>query len=418
MALLHATAQAARPLGLGVLALHVHHGLLPEADAWVEHLQRQCGDWAAQGLPVRLRWCQLEGRPSQGESVEAWARRGRYAALARMAREGGAKLVLLAHHRRDQAETFLLQALRGGGVAGLAAMPQQVEREGLLWIRPWLQQPREAIEAYVQAHGLSFVQDPSNDDHGFARNRLRHLVMPALTAAFPDAEDVLSAAARQAQQARECLAALADMDLELVADNGELRLPRLVALPRSRQLNLLRHWLWQHCGRGPSDALLQRLVRELPAEPPASWQAGVHVLHRYRGRLRCEAAGQGAMVHTAVEPMVVTLASPGRHRLPGWPGCVHVRPVAEGGVAPARLQACIARTRSGGEQFQLKPGGIPRSLKKQFQAEGVPAWRRSGPLLWRGDALLFVPGLGMDARQWAAPGEPQLALEWVPDAAG
>jgi tRNA(Ile)-lysidine synthase len=419
-ALLHATARAARAQGLRVVALHVHHGLLSVADAWVEHLQRQCLEWNAQGLPVELRWCRLQGRPARGESVEAWARKGRYRALTRMAHEAGAGLVLLAHHRRDQAETFLLQALRGGGAAGLASMPRQVLRDGLWWVRPWLQQSREAIEAYVQAHGLAFVEDPSNEDHGFARNRLRHQVMPALSAAFPDAEASLAAATRQAQQARECLSALADMDLGRVAQGDQLCLAELAKLSPARQMNLLRHWLWQCCGRGPSEALLQRLVLELPGEPPASWQAGEHVLHRYRGLLRCEPAGQGAMaVQQAPPPAVsVSLSSPGRYRIPGWSGWLELRPVPQGGIAAHRLQGCEARARLGGEQFQAKPAGIPRSLKKQYQAEGVPAWRRGGPLLWLGEDLLFVPGLGIDARQWAPSGELQWALEWVPDAAG
>ncbi len=418
-ALLHATARAAQALGLRVLALHVHHGLLPEADAWVEHLQHQCADWARQGLPVALRWCRLEGGPGRGESVEAWARRGRYAALSRMAREGGATLVLLAHHRRDQAETFLLQALRGGGAAGLASMPRQAVRDGLPWARPWLEQPSEAIDAYVQAHGLTHIQDPSNEDHGYARNRLRHRVIPALTAAFPQAEQALGAAARQAQQARECLQALAEIDLRAVAEGHELRLPSLAALPQARQANLLRHWLLQHCGRGPGDTLLQRLLSELfESDAPACWPAGEQVLHRYRGRLRCKLAGRDPREMPVHEEQPVYIDGPGRQRLDAWNGWLEVHSVEKGGVAPARLRACIARARSGGEQFQLKPGGVPRSLKKQYQALGVPAWHRGGPLLWLDESLLYVPGLGVDARLWAPPGEPQLALEWVPDAAG
>lgn len=418
-ALLHATARAAQALGLRVLALHVHHGLLPEADAWVEHLQRQCADWARQGLPVELRWRRLEGSPRRGESVEAWARRGRYAALSRMAWEGGAALVLLAHHRRDQAETFLLQSLRGGGAAGLASMPRQAARDGLTWVRPWLEQPSESIDAYVQAHALSHIQDPSNEDHGYARNRLRHCVMPALTDAFPQAEQALVAAARQAQQARECLQALAEIDLTVVAEGHELRLPALAALPPARQANLLRHWLLQHCGRGPGDTLLQRLLSELYAsDAPACWPAGEHALHRYRGWLRCEPAGKDASLMSPPEEQLVSIGGPGRQRLEAWGGWLEACSVEEGGVAPARLQACIARARSGGEQFKLKPGGVPRSLKKQYQALGVPAWHRSGPLLWLDGALLFVPGLGLDARMWAPLGEPQLSLKWVPDAAG
>merc|ERR1739841_308703 len=112
-----------------------------------------------------------------------------------MARQAGADLLLLAHHRRDQAETLLLQALRGAGVAGLAAMPRQDWRDGVLWVRPWLDHPREAIEAYIAQHGLRHIDDDSNGDPRFARNRLRLQVWPALQAAFPQAKAALAASA-------------------------------------------------------------------------------------------------------------------------------------------------------------------------------------------------------------------------------
>ena len=121
-----------------MVALHVHHGLNPAADRWLAHGRALCERWARRGLPVEFAATKLAGGPGAGESIEAWARRARYRALRQMALERGIDLVLLAHHRRDQAETFLLQALRGGGVAGLSAMPGQVRREGVTWARPWL----------------------------------------------------------------------------------------------------------------------------------------------------------------------------------------------------------------------------------------------------------------------------------------
>ena len=189
-ALLHATVAEAAPLGLSVLALHVHHGLSANADAWLAHATALCRRWARRGLPVELVARRLDARPAAGESVEAWARRARYRALREMALARGVDLVLLAHHRRDQAETFLLQALRGGGVAALSAMPKVVRRDGITWARPWLEQPREAIDAYARRHRLRWIDDDSNDDDRFARNRLRLRVWPALVEAFADAEGV------------------------------------------------------------------------------------------------------------------------------------------------------------------------------------------------------------------------------------
>jgi len=126
-----------------------------------------------------------------------------------MALANGASLVLLAHHRRDQAETFVLQALRSAGVAGLSGMPREVERDGITWIRPWLDVSRDDVEAYVRKHRLKHVDDDSNTDTRFARNRLRRDVWPALTAAFPQAESALAAAADWAQEAQSCLSELA-----------------------------------------------------------------------------------------------------------------------------------------------------------------------------------------------------------------
>ena len=130
-ALLHATARAAASLGLEVRALHVHHGLLPEADAWWRALEGRCRRWRRAGWPVAFCGARVPGRPAPGDSIEAWARRARYRALAELAQGEGITLVLLAHHRRDQAETVLLQALRGAGAPGLSAMPKVVVREGI-----------------------------------------------------------------------------------------------------------------------------------------------------------------------------------------------------------------------------------------------------------------------------------------------
>ena len=201
-ALLHCTARMAAAAGVQVHALHVHHGLQPDADAWMAQVAAQCRRWRAGGLPVRFHGHRVLERPAPGDSLEAWARRVRYRALADLAQAAGCSLVLLAHHRRDQAETVLLQALRGAGPAGLSAMPALVQREGLTWARPWLDQPREAIVAYVRRWHLRVVVDPSNADDRHARSRLRQRLWPDLQLAFADAERALCAVARRAQEAR------------------------------------------------------------------------------------------------------------------------------------------------------------------------------------------------------------------------
>ena len=416
-ALLHATAHAAVGAGVQVLALHVHHGLQPGADRWLAHLRAQCRRWAAAGLPLRLDWRRLAGQPAPGDSIEAWARRGRYGALADMARVGGAELVLLAHHRRDQAETVLLQALRGGGPAGLAAMPREARREGLVWARPWLDQPREAIEAYVRRHRLSFIEDASNADPRYARNRLRLSVWPALIAAFPGSEAALSAAARRAQEAAECLRELAAADLASAGDaDGGLALHAWQAHSPARRANLLRFWLATCLPEGVPETLLQRLLLELPGAPGARWQTATGELRCHAGKLRLVAAPTEAP-SALPAALPIDLSRPGRHPVPAWGGAWDVERVAQGGVAAVRLRRVELRARVGGEQFQRAPDSLPRSLKKQFQAAGVPAWQRDGPLLWGDGELLCVPGLGIDARCCAAAGVAQRMLRWAPDAA-
>ena len=413
-ALLHATARAGRDLGIDVHALHVHHGLVAEADEWLGALRSQCQRWARAGLPVAFHARRLSESPAPGDSIEAWARRQRYQALAGMAREAGCTLVLLAHHRRDQAETLLLQALRGGGPAGLAAMPRHAARDGITWSRPWLGQPREAIEAYLRRYRLRFVDDASNDDPRFARNRMRQLVWPALTAAFPDAEAQLQASAARAAEAAACLAELAAADLRAVAADGHLDLDRWTALSAARRAHLLRAWL------GGPESLVQRLTAELPGRRRGRWPAPGGELRLHDGQLRFDrqASAPTPTSTPAGEGGVIDLSRPGHHPQPDWGGAFVVEPAASGGVAPECLRHATLRARHGGEDFQLGARSMARSLKKQYQARRIPAWQRSGPLLFSSNRLLFAPGLGLDARCQAAPGEAQFSLRWVPLAAG
>ncbi len=413
-ALLHATAVAARRHGGEVHALHVHHGLVAQADEWLARLREQCRRWRRNGLPVSFHATRLEGRPARGESIEAWARRGRYRALATMAREQGCAMVLLAHHRRDQAETLLLQALRGGGPAGLAAMPPVAEREGLLWVRPWLYLPRESVEDYVRRHRLRYSDDASNDDPRFARNRLRRRVWPVLERAFEDAEAQFAQAALRAAEAAAALHELAALDARDCVEGGELRREAWLELSAARRALQLRHWLRQEAGEAP-ESLVQRLLRELPETSGARWPAPGGECRLYRGRLSYSRTAPQA---ASAAPQEVDLARPGRHEIESWHGAFVVQRCREGGLAPDRLRRATLKPREGGESFQAGPRATARSLKKQYQAAGVPAWQRGGPLVYEGDLLLWAPALGVDARARAPAGTPQLSLHWEPAAAG
>lgn len=410
IALLHCTARHAVQAGVEVHALHVHHGLHPDADAWMGQVAAQCRRWARAGRPVHFHAHRVADRPAPGDSIEAWARRVRYAALAAMARQAGCGQVLLAQHRRDQAETVLLQALRGAGPAGLAAMPRQFQRDGLTWQRPWLEQPRAAIEAYARRWRLAHVQDPANADDRFARSRLRQQLWPQLLALFPDAETTLAAVARRAAEARALADEVAGADATVAIDAQGLNVQAWLALSAARRAALLRHWLRLTVPGAVPETLVQRLLRELPAARAAHWPAPAVDLWLHGGHL-----------HAVPPPEVVRATSraidldqPGEHCLSPWPGAIRVEAVAAGGVPVADLQGAQLRPRRGGERFQRHVAGPPRSLKKQFQDLGVPAWQREVPIVEAQGRLVFVPGLGTDARVLARPGSPRVALHWQP----
>jgi tRNA(Ile)-lysidine synthase len=292
--LLHATARAVRGQDIEVWALHVHHGLMPQADAWWRHVQRQCSRWARAGAPVRFAGWKLKGGPAPGDSVEAWARRGRYEALTAMARCLDIGVVLLAHHQRDQAETVLLQALRSAGPAGLSGMPHAIQRDGLWWCRPWLNQPSEAVQAYVRRHRLSHVDDASNRDPRYARSRLRVQAWPVLSQSFPHLEKALVGVAHRMQEAEAVLSELARMDAQgATVEEGALKVKPWMALSPARRALLLRNWARGWSAVGMPESLLTRLRNELP---------GARTGHRWPapgGELRLERGGVLAFVPSA-----------------------------------------------------------------------------------------------------------------------
>jgi len=413
-ALLHATLAAKSPNDrVPVLALHVHHGLSPNADAWLTHCAAQCQRWSERGWPVEFYAHRLTGRPATSESVEAWARQARYHALRTMALEHGVSTVLLAHHQRDQAETLLLQALRGAGVAGLAGMPRSIERAGITWERPWLDRPWSEIEAYVRIHQLEHIVDDSNIDVRFARNRLRLQVWPSLINAFARVDAALANAATWAQEATSALDELAEMDLRQTADAQGFNILPWLQLSQARRSNALRVWLKQQLGQAASANLVVRLLQELPASTSARWHTPTGELRMHRQVLRHH-TGRETHEPEVLRETCLNVESAGAYRLPGWGGQLQVQCVREGGVPLAWLARLELKERAGAEQFQAGIGRPPRSLKKQFQSAGLAAWERSGPLVYSGGLIIFVPGLGLDARVVGLPGQSLVSLEWQP----
>lgn len=254
-ALLHAA--AARWPGR-VQALHVHHGLQAAADDFEAHCAAAC---AALGVPLHVG--RVDARHAAGDSPEDAARRARYATLAALARSQGLQHVALAQHADDQVETMLIALGRGAGLDGLAGMPRHIVRDGVNFHRPLLEVHADALRAWLAASGVAHIDDPTNAEPRYTRNRIRQQVLPALALALPQFRETFARSARNAARASALLADLAARDL---ADAGSPpALAVLRALPAERLANALRYWLKRDHGAVPSEAQLQELVAQIAA---------------------------------------------------------------------------------------------------------------------------------------------------------
>ncbi len=240
-----------------VQAIHVHHGLQPAADDFVRICESVC-----KHAQVPLQVVHVDAAHAPGESPEDAARRARYAALAGVARQSGLGGVLLGQHADDQVETLLLALSRGAGLPGLASMPAQFEQGGVAFYRPLLQTPAAALRQWVIARQIPFVDDPSNTDERYTRNRIRARLLPALAQAFPQFRETFSRSARHAAQAHALLVEIAMQDLSAVGTPPVIK--ALQALSQPRQANLLRYWLTQQQAT-PSAAQLEQLLLQIAA---------------------------------------------------------------------------------------------------------------------------------------------------------
>ncbi|MFN7136284.1 MAG: tRNA lysidine(34) synthetase TilS [Thermomonas sp.] len=401
--LLHRLAVLPALRARGLRALHVHHGLHSEADAWAAHCQAVCA-----GLGVPLQVVRVEVDPGSGLGREGAARAARHAAFAQALQND--EILVLAHHCDDQAETFLLRALRGSGVDGLAAMRAwRPYARGWLW-RPLLELPRATLAAHARAAGLHWLDDPANADPSFDRNFLRRQVLPLLQRRWPQASTNLARSATLAAQAADLL----DTDdatllagLRLAPDT--LDADALRALAPARRARVLRHWITA-LGLPPLPGqTVARIDRELldaprDANPRIDWHGAR--LQRWRDRLH---AGP---LHTPLPPQWEACWD-GRTPLSLPTGDVLHLHGSAGFDAPLRVHA-----RRGGERIRLPGRTHSHALKHLLQAAGLPPWRRERlPLLSAADGTLLAAGDGIlaapladwlwahDAHlQWAEPG--------------
>ena len=391
--------------GLPVRAAHVHHGLQAQADDWVTHCQSVCD-----ALGVELSVQYVDAAPGQGDSPEAAARAARYAALDAALQAG--EVLLLAQHKNDQAETVMLQLLRGAGAAGLSAMPQcSVTQSGKPMLRPLLGFTRQQIENYAQSHRLHWINDPSNQDTRYRRNALRQQVMPQIEAHFPQAVEALHRVAQQQQQSRELLDELARIDLAncIATQPRQLRVSRLRKLSSHRRFNLLRYWLHSQHTRPNRDCIAQieRTVMEAAedATPVVGWN-GFEV-RRFGDALYLLNRDETRPVREVYDwrPGQTLLISPLNMQL-------QIADNIPGGLDRALLQQPLQlRFRRGGESIRPQGRAHHQSLKKWFQQAQVPPWRRQRiPLLYHGDELVAIVGRELSADHCVAQDKPG----WVP----
>jgi tRNA(Ile)-lysidine synthase len=403
--LLHALSAMVASVELPVTlsAVHVHHGLSANADAWADFCASFCRQCAVPLLIVRV-----DVPRESGEGPEAAARRMRHGVFA----ECAADWLALAHHRDDQAETVLLNLLRGAGIAGAAGMlAERPQPRGPSLVRPLLDVPRTVLERYAAEHALRWMDDESNDDVHLRRNYLRHEVMPRLEEKFAGAVKSLGRAASHFAAASLLLDELAAIDrAALASPSGRIGLPGFNALSGARAGNLLR-FAWTGAGfRAPDTRWIAEALRQLAATTALSETCLATAdgeLHVYRGELHL--IGHRPPVPDCPVPWS------GEAELPWAGGRVRFVPVIGSGLRRTLLAAgaLTLRARQGGERLQADAGRPRRSLRKLLQESAIPPWQRERlPLLWCGGRLAWVGGLGIDTALASRPGEAGILPVW------
>lgn len=389
--------------GYPVSAVHVNHGMSPNASKWVKFCERLC---ANQGVELVVEEVRVEGGSPEG--LEASARMARYAVFAARPE----RYVALAHHLDDQAETVLLQLFRGTGLKGISAMPEirEIRGTGIHVVRPLLDFPRTVLEAYAQERGLRWVEDESNALTRHDRNFLRHDVMPRLDARFGGWREAMARFARHAGSANELLEqlALADGVPERAGDALPIR-----PLSDERRANALRAFLARNAVAMPSEAKLAEMVRQL-------WEA------REDARVRLDHAGISLVRFKGEVHIERNLEAGGAWRV-DWQlesaidlgadrGIIEFEEVTGEGIAAESVEAgeWYFAPRSGGESIRLGSLERPtRTLKNLLQEREVPTWQRERlPLLFHDGRLVWVPGIGIAAEYAARPGQEGFRPTW------
>ena len=401
--LLHALATRAAEHAVPVLAVHIDHGLQPDSGRWAEHCEKTAAqfDVAYHGERVAV---DLES----GKGQEAAARDARYASLASLMSAGD--WLLSAHHMEDQAETLLLNLLRGSGPAGLAGIAA-VRQFASGWLaRPLLPFSRESLRDYAKLHDLAWIEDPSNSDRAFDRNFLRHEVLPMIESRWPGSAERLYRSSRIAGDAASLLDELGAIDVQALGGRCDrLQVDAFKSLSIERQRNVLRHAIRQLGFAAPTAAHLQRALDEVvfardDAKPVLHW--GDVEVRRYKNQIYILRFTEGDSL-----PATAEFAGSDYLELGAGLGALRLQPDAAQGLDSALLQQGMeVRYRQGGEKIHPVDQQHTKTLKNLLQEESIVPWMRDRiPLLYVGEQLIAVGDLWLAQDAASSPG---VAVHW------
>ncbi|MBU3547248.1 tRNA lysidine(34) synthetase TilS [Polynucleobacter sp. MWH-Jannik1A5] len=393
-------AQAKNKTNYQIFAFHIHHGLQKPADDWLVFCEKLAKKYKIH-FDFRLLHLNLD---QENGNVEARARVGRYEALADLCEEYGIEDLLLAHHQNDQAETVLLQLLRGSGVAGLSGMPASrgiSDNPGITLWRPLLNQSRKELEAYAKEHQLKWIEDPSNQDTKYRRNAVRKKIIPALEKIQPEALANMARSAELLSEAQVLLNRLAKQDGKSIISKGQLKVDSLLALatidlPAAN--NVLRYWLQTQQLAMPSQERLQAWWRDLAkvkVDAKLEWLHDERKIYLWRGMLQLANSEGGRWVLKTLPANSKQLGLPA-----DW-------------VKSAQANNQIRlRERQGSEKIQIKAKTPRKTLKNLYQEADIPPWERQAPLLYINDELIAVAGIGLSYPHLTTSGR-RVLPEWV-----
>lgn len=399
--LLHALIQAKKTLPFDLQVMHIHHGLSQHADEWAQFCTTLCQHHK---LPLEVVRVQVDKKSGLG--IEAAARKVRYEALLKGCFDG----LMLAQHQDDQAETFLLQLLRGAGLKGLSAMARYDADKQIM--RPFLDISRQEIERYANHAQLSWVEDESNLDTSFDRNYCRHVLMPIIEERFPAAQKTLARSASHLAEAASLLDDLAEIDAQKYLAEKALKVDALQALSDERAKNLMRWWLAQQNAVMPSKERLDEMLvqlREAKSDAKLKIQLGNVLARRYQGFIYLEDDQQGS-------PISLSWQGESSLLMPDGSRLTFEKKLGQG-LALERLGGHKLRiaSRAGGERFKPDLNRPTRTLKYLLQEIGMPPWQRERlPLVYLDDALAVVPNVGVNCQMQADEHEQGLLITWQP----